>query len=287
MQSILILTADPSLGRFDRSAMSEQTCMEMLVEKLIDVSKFRLQDAQGGFLDIAEWFFVDCDADGHVIKINTIGEQASFTGEMDLLYLPTHVGTFAIPWRRIRGTLDTQQLPQCLDFFDITQNRFEGPVDFTALPASLTAFKIGSNRFHGSCDLRQLPPNLEKINVSQNKFAGTVDLDVLPPKLSYLDLGANQFEGNPSLTGLPRSLAHLYIPKNLFQGEFRLTNVPEGLRRAYAMNNAYSGCAVIDRDTTATLSIDGNYLTAVVDEHGEKHALEEILLRNQKALAAE
>ena len=52
---IHLLSVDPSLGRVDYSALSDQTLIELLIDGFDDVTKEKYQDNEGTYLNVCEW----------------------------------------------------------------------------------------------------------------------------------------------------------------------------------------------------------------------------------------
>ena len=66
---LTITTLDPSLGRFDRAALSDQLLMELLIEHLKRPCTRKFREPAGSFLDVCAWEGVTCDADANVTQI--------------------------------------------------------------------------------------------------------------------------------------------------------------------------------------------------------------------------
>ena len=103
----LFLSVDPSLGRVDYSFLSDQTLMEILIERFHDETKGECQENNGIYLDVCEWSCIKCDDDDRVIRIERDSENIS--GSIDLCYVPPKVKVLQISsWgkRQLTGSVD-------------------------------------------------------------------------------------------------------------------------------------------------------------------------------------
>ena len=71
MSFFTALTADPSLGRFDISSLSQQQLMEMLIENLHEALKYNefTCKSTNEFLEVCSWPDVECDENKNVTSI--------------------------------------------------------------------------------------------------------------------------------------------------------------------------------------------------------------------------
>ena len=249
-RSILLLSADSSLGHIDYDSLSDQTLMEILVDSFFSMEKQKHQDEDGDYLDVCMWPYIYCDASGNVTKVKKVGGMG---GSASLSHIPPKVEFFQMPGGRLTGTLETSLLPQGLRHFDIRKNSFRG-----------------------SANLATLPENLVDFNIYDNAFSGSVDLSKLPASLTELKIGSNNLSGSLCLSCLPRGLRALSLRNNMFSGEFRYENAPSGLRQFYAYGNDFDEVAVVSKDATVTLMADSG-VTSVIDEEGGRH-------RNQRRI---
>ena len=90
----VLLSADPSLGRLDYSLLSDQTLMEMLIEKFDDETKKEYQGKHGMYKDVCEWECVECDDHEEVVEIDINSRYVS--GSLDLCYVPPKVNLINI-----------------------------------------------------------------------------------------------------------------------------------------------------------------------------------------------
>ena len=270
------ITIDTSFDRIIYNSMSDQECMEVLVQGLSDASTRHFQDRNGSYLDVCDWRGVSCDAEKNVTEIDFL---EGMEGTVSLSYIPQNVKSFQINRNEppkfaeiVGGTIETAYLPDSLAFFSLLGHEFHGGVDFTNLPAVLIQCILANNRLSGSCDLSALPQELNYFDISGNQFIGSIRLDSLANKLQVLNISKNNFSGDLSFTGLPESLSDLRIEKNLFCGSFILKNPPNGLSQICANDNKFLGTAIVKRAWDCTcLLLTKNAITSVLDENGEPH----------------
>ena len=288
MFTLFTLAADTLLGRVSSLNISDQTCMELLVQNLskrVILSDFK---QNGEFLDIAKWPGVRSTREGNVRKIDW--KLRTLPGTILLEHLPQSIEIFRATHNQWVGTLNTSLLPAIFSFI-LNHNALTGSVDLTALPAGLTYFSIANNEFSGECQLHKLPVGLTTCSLVENKFHGSLDLtnlpiglsralfggnafsgsvsiEALPQTLVVLDLGVNKLTGQVCLSKLPNYLEDLRLDDNLFTGEFRLENAPDGLMSLSAEENDFSGTAVIPKSCAELVTICNTEIEAVVNEKG-------------------
>ena len=250
-KSILYLAVDTQLGRVDRSSLSDQILIEMLVQGFTGIAKGRYQDKFGVFIDVCEWCGVDCDAENRVTAVYDIEFTA---GEISLSHIPPKVESFEMYSKNLTGTLEAGDLPQCLETFDISGNAFDGTVDFQNLPRALAHFDINTNAFTGSADLTTLPHSLRVLWMHANRFSGELCLSSPPQRLNHINLSANAFSG-----------------------DFCLPNPPKTLVSFGASKNNFNTIAVVSKRFTVFFK-DSSGVAAVVDGSGDAHAKTERML---------
>ena len=300
------ITIDPTLGRLDPITLSDQANMEILVNALTGDLQRTIRDRNGHFTDVCEWYFVDCNDDEEVVKVNFKSYESgtlnlahiprnvvefharveTLTGTIDTEGLSHILQTFTVGHCDFHGTLEMKALPHALRYFDVSHNHFEGECDLTALPKNLQHLSAAHNQMTGTIRLDKLPENLSTLDLSENKFTGSIDLSQLPASLVRLSLSSNTLSGEISLESLPSNLSSLAIAENNFLGEFRMREKPASLRRLFASENAFVGTAVIPRDAKR-FYMGSNFLTSVVDEFGVQHSCQAEILAQQRAKAVE
>mmetsp|Transcript_33649 Transcript_33649/g.52606 ORF Transcript_33649/g.52606 Transcript_33649/m.52606 type:complete len:272 (-) Transcript_33649:79-894(-) len=217
--SSVVVTIDPTpLGKVDKSTLSQQTLMELLIEgienrELICGSKENPQD-------VVRWKGITQDCTGKITVINWQGDPLGM---------------------RYVGKLSPQWIPPTVTSFSIVENDLSGSLDLRDLPGSLCGLNAGDNNFEGDLHLSSLPPEFEFLDVANNHFSGYLDLDHLPGTMRFLYLQCNEFFGNASLVSLPKDLESLDLSQNNLSGGLDLSQLPENLRTLYLYNNAFSG----------------------------------------------
>ena len=277
-----ISTADPALGRLDYDSLSDQACMEMLIDDFSDTGKaLSYQDKNGAYLDVCEWPSVICDADENVTAVS-FGYNLTQSGgsTVDFGFLPRGVTKVESRGTAFQGTLNTAQLPQGLLEIDLQMNGYSGSVDLAALPKSMKNFRIVWNCFSGSLDLTKLPEALYALEVMSNKFEGSVSLEELPESLIVLNLGTNPLSGTLSFAKLPPNLEKLIIDETKFSGRFVLDVFYEALKTLNASATEFSGEAVVHASyvhAARKIYLPLDSIEKCVDESGEEVDKEEFL----------
>ena len=100
-----ISTADPALGRLDYDSLSDQACMEMLIDGFSDTGKaLSYQDKNGAYFDVCEWPDVTCDADDSVTAVFfSYNLTLSGGSTVDFGYLPRASQRLSLVARRSKG----------------------------------------------------------------------------------------------------------------------------------------------------------------------------------------
>ena len=269
MLHALLLSFDneTNLGRIDRSSLSQQSCMELLIGSLPDDTKeVHFQDDEGEFLECCSWNRITCDADGNVIKVDL---RFRYAGTMSFDFIPESVIEAEFGSCAMSGTLDTLKLPRSMQNFDISDTLCNGTVDLPGLPETLHTLQLRGSRFSGSLDLTSLPLSLEILKLDRNMFMGTISLEKLPPSLQVLFLDCNDLSGRLDLGSLPARIRLLDLSNNAFTGEFCLVQPIESLHILRAADCKLSGTAVVHSSVNkGKVNLKGNAMEAVVDERG-------------------
>ena len=238
----IFLGVDTSLGRVDRSLLSDQTLMEILIEGFDDDTKEEYQDAEGMFRDVCEWPCVKCGVDGRVVKIDK--DTGHLSGSIELRFVPPKVKVLRITlWTgsKLAGTVDLTQLPQGVQTLSLEDNQLTGEIDLTHLPDGMDVLFLYNNQLSGEIDLTQLPERMYYLNLQNNQFTGEIDLTHLPDEIGVLYLQANRLTGKIDLTQLPKGMGYLCLNNNQLTGEIDLTHLPDGMRYISLFNNQLSG----------------------------------------------
>ena len=268
MIRILVSTADPTIGRFDTNMLSDQACMELLIENIADETKAYFQDKDGAFLDIGEWRGVTIDDIGNITQVSF---TATFRGTFSLAYIPRRVKQFKINMCRAHGSLETATLPEGIEKLFLKHTQMSGTIDLRQVPASLTHFDVVYSSFSGSCDLTALPPKMVMLDLSHNAFSGEISLDSLPETMQCLYLYENSFCGEISLEKLPRAMTYLNISGNKLCGQFTLLRPMPVLDALHADRNNFAARVRVHSSLHGVVSLGENVpeITECIDEKGK------------------
>ena len=293
MQLLIFATIDMSLGRLDYDSLSDQARMEIFVSPMSENLQKKLQDANGNFLDICEWYFVECDAEGNVDRIRL--NLSEDTKCPIFSYIPPSVRIFS--YKRAKYCSFTQaDLPPNLCEFSIESTQLLSEIDLKDFASNLQNITIDCCAMQGTCDARQLPESLINLNVAWNNLNGSLSLDNLPRPMTHFLAENNEFSGKLLIDKLPAGMYLIKLFRNKFT-EFALLNTPErtkGERRGRrdranklfinVTRNKICGTAVIEKAINGNyvnLGLELNMIEAVVDEKGRKHRFSKRILIDQ------
>ena len=244
----IFLSVDSSLGRVDYTLMSDQTLMEMLIDRFDEKTKRRYKDSDGMYLDVRKWPCVKCDDHQRVMKIEI--ESSRITGTLELCYVPPKVIFAYIRSQsksRVTGSVDLKHLPEGIQELDLQNNNLTGKVDLVHLPSGMVRLFLQHNQLSGEVDLAHLPQAMRSISLNKNKLTGEIDLTQLPKGLLRLSLENNQFSGSLVIRKLPGRIHTIYVRRNNF-----------------------NAIAVVESETDVTIELEGSGVTSVVDENGRE-----------------
>ena len=106
--------------------------MEMLIEGFDEEAKKKYKDNDEMYLDVCEWFGIECDDGAIIIEIDI--DTETVRGSLAVCYAPPKVQVLAI------GSLGRR-------------SELTGSVDLTQLPIELKILRLNNNRFTGEIDL--------------------------------------------------------------------------------------------------------------------------------------
>mmetsp|Transcript_20865 Transcript_20865/g.32546 ORF Transcript_20865/g.32546 Transcript_20865/m.32546 type:complete len:229 (-) Transcript_20865:60-746(-) len=196
--------ADLAVGRIDKSDLSQQTLMEILVSGITNREYICDSGKDEDYKDISKWnYTVFADLGGNVTAI--------------------YWDSLSVGRIKLAGTLNLNALPPTVKNFDAFDNVLQGSLDLTNLPGSLRSLFLTNNAFTGTICVTRLPGQLEALSVSDNQLSGTVDLTKLPKGLTQLSLNRNLFEGETDFRQLPESLVRLHVGETSLSGEIFIT----------------------------------------------------------------
>ena len=251
--AILLSSIDPTLGRVDRDAFSDQILMEMFIGGLAEETKQRYQAADGTYPDVCNWAFVKCDADERVIAIMKYGRS---TGSLQLAYIPSKLKELHMGLQKLTGSVDLTQLPESMETLNLNGNQLTGSIDLAHLPGRIREISLCRNRLTGSADLTHLPGSMTMLYLSHNQLSGSLCFDRLPAGMRFLILHYNAFTGPFIVVPLPASITHIKANRNQF-----------------------SSTAVVDSRTNAFIKLSDSGVTLVIDENGNKSSAQ-VAFRN-------
>ena len=277
---IFLCAADPSLGRFDLSSLSDQARMELMLADTSYVITASLLMANGDFKDVCSWKYITCDDEGHVVDFRCNCTFDENIGTLRLDCMPEKLKTCRVESLLCSGTLDTSALPVSLESLILSKTGFSGSVAFEDLPQEILALNLMESDFEGSISLHRLPQKLKYLSLARNNFSGSVRFDNLPRSLTYADLSENKLTGelNFASCALPPKLRILLVSNNAFSGSFHLTTMAD-IKNLDASSNNLCGTAVVPSYThTETVFLLKNAVEAVHTLEGETHPREARML---------
>ena len=114
-----LLTADPTLGRFDAALLSDQSAMELFAQGFNERTQRHFQGGDGLFADIVHWPGVKSCA-GTATDID-FGQLRRFkmAGSIETGYLPRQLQTLRLSQDGFHGTFDVGSLPNSLQLLHI------------------------------------------------------------------------------------------------------------------------------------------------------------------------
>ena len=277
----LVSTADIPSARASKASLSHQTCMELLVDKIVSKDKFI--DASDEFLDISKWRKTKVDAAGNVREVQWHRPGSTFFnygGTIDLQWIPDTVRNFNFRGNFLNGTFAAEYLPAGLRHFTASRNMLVGSLEAHLLPEWLVTFNVDENSLTGSVDFTKLPENLREIKLFENKLSGHADLSHLPEELTDIDIRNNAFEGTVDVLSLPKTLVNILLSRNRFSGSLRLVDLPECTSVMWFGNNRFEGGVVVDDSVSKCRTIDLDYtkITGLVGSDGEPRTFPNVRL---------
>ena len=271
MASWLLITAlDTTLGRVNRNDITQQSRLELLIEDLLDKSRFH--DKDGFYKDVCEWDGVTLDVENLVVGILWASMNTAFFpqgGSLDLQWIPETAVSFTVYKAGIAGNFDVKYLPRHIQLFDLAQNTFTGDVDLTHLPSTVRGIFLGNNCLTGTLDFTMLPLSLRKLYLQENQFTGSINLIGLTDTIEELSVAGNQLSGTLNLSELPNSMQVLILEENKFKGSLRI-KLSEHIQIVILKKNNFFGTVVVDGTPEAQFFVDGRdtAISSFVSEHG-------------------
>ena len=296
MQRLIFVTIDPSLGRLEYDSLSDQARMEIFISPISENLQKKLQDTNGNFLDVCDWYVVECDAEGNIDIIQLhISEED--TKSPIFSYIPPSVRIFNYKGAK-ECSFTLADLPPNLCEFSVENTQLLSEIDLNGFSSHLQNITIKYCGMQATCDARNLPDSLIKLNLNENKLHGSLSLDSLPRPMTHFMASDNNFSGKLLIDNLPARMYHLYLSRNEFT-EFVLLSTPECTKSQgfahrshgtklyiWAISNKIRGTAVVEKAINGNhvnLGLEGNMIEAVIDENGKKHRFSKRILKNQSS----
>uniref|UniRef100_A0A7S4KIT3 Leucine-rich repeat protein n=1 Tax=Paramoeba aestuarina TaxID=180227 RepID=A0A7S4KIT3_9EUKA len=185
------LSVDPSLGKSDKSSLSQQTLMELFVENI--TNRQQIWGSREKIADLKKWQAIALNADDDVTSIEWtfFSWPVTLRGSLSFQWLPSTIEQIQIIGNSLSGTIDLEHLPDSLRLLDVALNDLAGSICLTNLPNSLTILNVSHNKLNGTLDLTKLPHSLRSLDLSQNFFVGETDFSQLPASLTFFTVEAN------------------------------------------------------------------------------------------------
>uniref|UniRef100_A0A7S4KSB0 Leucine-rich repeat protein n=1 Tax=Paramoeba aestuarina TaxID=180227 RepID=A0A7S4KSB0_9EUKA len=191
-----VSTADPSLGKIDKTTMSQQTLMELLIDGI--TNKAIICGSAEDPWNIANWEGISLNHSGEVTRIEWSWYDPD--GSLALEWLPSTVEKFEVfhsifsaTW--LTGTINLTSLPDLMESLSLYGSNLTGEVALRSLPSKMEILDLRNNKFFGAVDLRSLPSTLDTLRLSRNDFEGVTDFSRLPTALVMLDISNTRLEG--------------------------------------------------------------------------------------------
>ena len=189
--TILLLPADPSLGRVGKETFSQQTLMELFIAGMHNAQRICIDDDSP--VEICDWTGVVLDSAGHVTEIDF--KCSDLRGSVQLEWLPPTVVLVFLDFNTLSGSIDLTRLPPAPRELVLSWNRFTGCVDLTSLPETLETLDLTWNKLSGPIDVRKLPSGMKTLYLNRNEFTGHTDFRFLPEQLEVLNVSSTNLSG--------------------------------------------------------------------------------------------
>mmetsp|Transcript_15807 Transcript_15807/g.24678 ORF Transcript_15807/g.24678 Transcript_15807/m.24678 type:complete len:225 (-) Transcript_15807:55-729(-) len=203
---------DISLGKVDKSTLSQQTLMELLIQDITN-REILCGDVDDPS-DISDWSGVTVSSKGEVKEIHW--SYAAYKGN------------------KIYGHLAIEYLPGTVTCLRAGYNALEGTLPLTDLPPEMDSLHAGNNKLSGTLNFEHLPNTLDMIHLFFNAFSGTISLVRLPPKMRYLIISNNPISGETDFSRLPESLMHFDVSRTDLSGTIVLREKNVGFQTTHS-----------------------------------------------------
>uniref|UniRef100_A0A7S4PIR2 Uncharacterized protein n=1 Tax=Paramoeba aestuarina TaxID=180227 RepID=A0A7S4PIR2_9EUKA len=113
---LYFISADPSLGKVDKTSLSDQTLMELFIEGVTNTGE--IWESGDDSADISEWKGLTFDSNGTIktIEWEHFGNyfELNLTGSLQLQWLPSTLVRVAVSGHQLSGSIDLEHLPEAL-----------------------------------------------------------------------------------------------------------------------------------------------------------------------------
>ena len=162
------------VGNIDFGSLSQQTLVELLIEKTVFAYQHDFHDADRLVKESCLCPGVRCTVEGEAHKI--IWDRQFEGGFMDIQWIPSTVTDFFASYNNLHGTLHLTRLSNCLGKLVLKGNKFSGTIDLTRLPSSMKWLWVNENALRGTVDVGSLPQSLKILDLRSNYFVGKISL---------------------------------------------------------------------------------------------------------------
>uniref|UniRef100_A0A7S4NSP2 Leucine-rich repeat protein n=1 Tax=Paramoeba aestuarina TaxID=180227 RepID=A0A7S4NSP2_9EUKA len=185
-----VLSQDPSLGRLDKSAFSQQTLLEIFLSSITNTEGI-IEDSTE---PISTWRNLTFNESGELTRISW--EGMNLEGSIELKWLPSTLKFLTLKSNHLSGSLDLTDLPDDTQSLFLLRNAFTGSIDLTRLPDSMLLLDVSGNHLSGCIDVTKLPASLKVLMLHSNDFSGWTDFRAIPETLKILSLCRTNLEGD-------------------------------------------------------------------------------------------
>uniref|UniRef100_A0A7S4KL04 Leucine-rich repeat protein n=1 Tax=Paramoeba aestuarina TaxID=180227 RepID=A0A7S4KL04_9EUKA len=166
---VSVTAIDDVLGKVEKSSLSQQTLMELLIQNTEEKANVCRDEASPA--EATKWYGIISDKREQVTHL--LWGYKSLRGSIQLEWLPLRVVSVQLNNNGFVGTVCLTELPESLLRLSLSDNKFQGAVDLRRLPNRLELLQLELNGFSGETDFTQLPVSLKLLNVSSTKLSGT------------------------------------------------------------------------------------------------------------------
>mmetsp|Transcript_6907 Transcript_6907/g.10459 ORF Transcript_6907/g.10459 Transcript_6907/m.10459 type:complete len:200 (+) Transcript_6907:34-633(+) len=167
----ITLCADLPLGKVEKSTLSEDILLELLIEKMTANTE-RIRGNEENSWEVSEWNGLELNAQKNIGAIKW--SNKGLTGGIQLEYLPRTTRRAYFDNNSLSGDLCLTDLPEGLVKLAFSNNKFSTTVDLTRLPSTLAGLFLDKNPLFGVTDFSRLPSGLVWLWMNDTLLSGTV-----------------------------------------------------------------------------------------------------------------